>query len=91
MDCIEFLERSNIESPPITCIPKVGISLDWPFFKSELYPDIYFSPVLIISMFLKPILGIHVIGGDSMLERSKNSMQSIIENRTYPFEIICNR
>ena len=36
MDCIEFLERSNIESPPITCIPKVGISLDWPFFKSEL-------------------------------------------------------
>ena len=39
----------------------------------------------------KPTLGIHVIGGDSMLERSKNSMQSIIENRTYPFEIICNR
>ena len=39
----------------------------------------------------KPTLGIHVIGGESMLERSKNSMQSIIENRTYPFEIICNR
>ena len=39
----------------------------------------------------KPTLGIHVSGGDSMLERSKNSMQSIIENRTYPFEIICNR
>ena len=38
-----------------------------------------------------PTLGIHVIGGDTMLERSKNSMQSIIENRTYPFEIICNR
>ena len=55
MDCIEFLERSNIESPPITCIPRAGFSLDWPFFKSELYPDIYFSPVLLISMFLKPI------------------------------------
>ena len=31
------------------------------------------------------------INDRSMLERSKNSMQSIIENRTYPFEIICNR
>ncbi|MAJ13843.1 MAG: SAM-dependent methyltransferase [SAR116 cluster bacterium] len=39
----------------------------------------------------KPTLGIHVIGGETMLERSKNSMQSIIENRTYPFEIICNK
>ena len=38
-----------------------------------------------------PILGIHVIGGDSMNERSTNSMQSIKENRTLPFEIVCKK
>ena len=39
----------------------------------------------------KPVLGIHVIGGDSMNERSTNSMQSIKENRTLPFEIVCKK
>jgi len=39
----------------------------------------------------KPILGIHVIGGESMNERSTNSMQSIKENRTLPFEIVCKK
>ena len=38
-----------------------------------------------------PILGIHVIGGDSMNERSTNSMNSIKENRTLPFEIVCKK
>jgi len=38
-----------------------------------------------------PVLGIHVIGGDSMNERSRNSMQSIKENRTLPFEIVCKK
>ena len=38
-----------------------------------------------------PILSIHVIGGDSMNERSNNSMQSIKENRTLPFEIVCKK
>ena len=37
------------------------------------------------------LLGIHVIGGDSMNERSKNSMQSIKENRTLPYEIVCKK
>ena len=37
----------------------------------------------------KPTLGIHVVGGSSMHERSINSMQSIKEGRTLPFEIIC--
>ena len=36
----------------------------------------------------KPTLGIHVIGGSSMHERSINSMRSIKENRTLPFEIV---
>ena len=39
----------------------------------------------------KTILGIHVIGGESMNERSTNSMQSIKENRTLPFEIVCKK
>ncbi len=39
----------------------------------------------------KPILGIHVIGGNSMNERSTNSMQSIKDNRTLPFEIVCKK
>ena len=38
-----------------------------------------------------PVLGIHVIGGDSMNERSTNSMKSIKENRTLPFEIVCKK
>ena len=39
----------------------------------------------------KPILGIHVIGGESMRERSVNSMKSIKENRTLPFEVVCKK
>jgi ubiquinone/menaquinone biosynthesis C-methylase UbiE len=39
----------------------------------------------------KPILGIHVIGGESMQARSVNSMKSIRENRTLPFEIVCKK
>ena len=39
----------------------------------------------------KPVLGIHVIGGESMKQRSTNSMQSIKENRTLPFEIVCKK
>ena len=39
----------------------------------------------------KPILGIHVIGGESMKERSVNSMKSIKENRTLPFEVVCKK
>jgi ubiquinone/menaquinone biosynthesis C-methylase UbiE len=39
----------------------------------------------------KPTLGIHVIGGSSMHERSINSMRSIKENRTLPFEIVCEK
>ncbi|MDC1375490.1 methyltransferase domain-containing protein [bacterium] len=38
-----------------------------------------------------PILGIHVIGGESMKERSINSMKSINENRTLPFEVVCTK
>ena len=38
-----------------------------------------------------PILGIHVIGGESMRERSVNSMKSIKENRTLPFEVVCKK
>ena len=38
-----------------------------------------------------PILGIHVIGGGSMKERSVNSMKSIKENRTLPFEVVCKK
>ena len=36
-----------------------------------------------------PTLGMHVIGGQTMFERQKNSMLSIKEERTLPFEIIC--
>ena len=36
-----------------------------------------------------PTLGMHVIGGPTMFERQKNSMLSIKEERTLPFEIIC--
>jgi len=39
----------------------------------------------------KPILGIHVIGGESMKKRSVNSMKSIKENRTLPFEVVCKK
>ena len=38
-----------------------------------------------------PILGIHVIGGTSMKERSINSLNSIKEKRTFPFEILCKK
>ena len=39
----------------------------------------------------KPILGIHVIGGATMKQRSINSMKSIKEKRTLPFEIVCKK
>jgi ubiquinone/menaquinone biosynthesis C-methylase UbiE len=39
----------------------------------------------------KPILGIHVIGGTSMKERSVNSLNSIKEKRTLPFEMLCKK
>ena len=39
----------------------------------------------------KPILGIHVIGGSTMKQRSRNSMQCIKEKRTLPFEIVCKK
>ena len=38
-----------------------------------------------------PILGIHVIGGSTMKQRSINSMKSIKEKRTLPFEIVCKK
>ena len=38
-----------------------------------------------------PILGIHVVGGTTMKQRSINSMQCIKEKRTLPFEIICKK
>ena len=37
------------------------------------------------------ILGIHVIGGTTMKQRSINSMKSIKEKRTLPFEIVCKK
>ena len=40
---------------------------------------------------IKSTLGIHVIGGASMHERSINSMRSIKEDRTLPFEIVCEK
>jgi ubiquinone/menaquinone biosynthesis C-methylase UbiE len=39
----------------------------------------------------QPILGIHVIGGQSMTERSMNSLTSIKERRTLPFEVLCKK
>ena len=36
-----------------------------------------------------PTLGMHVIGGPTMFERQNNSLLSIKEQRTLPFEIIC--
>ena len=38
-----------------------------------------------------PILGVHVIGGATMKQRSRNSMQCIKEKRTLPFEIVCKK
>ena len=38
-----------------------------------------------------PILGIHVIGGATMKQRSRNSMQCIKEKRTLPIEIVCKK
>ena len=40
---------------------------------------------------VEPILGIHVIGGTTMKQRSINSMKSIKEKRTLPFEIVCKK
>ena len=40
---------------------------------------------------IPPTLGIHVIGGPSMIERSKNSLKSIKEKRTLPFEVLCKK
>tara|TARA_B100000886_G_scaffold109746_1_gene73505 strand:- start:72 stop:896 length:825 start_codon:yes stop_codon:yes gene_type:complete len=40
---------------------------------------------------IEPILGIHVIGGTTMKQRSINSMKSIKEKRTLPFEIVCKK
>ena len=39
----------------------------------------------------QPILGIHVIGGQSMTERSRNSLTCIKEKRTHPFEVLCKK
>ena len=40
---------------------------------------------------IPPTLGIHVIGGPSIIERSKNSLKSIKEKRTLPFEVLCKK
>lgn len=36
-----------------------------------------------------PVLGIHVLGGESMAERAGNSTRSIEEGRTHPIEVVC--
>ena len=58
---------------------------------AEKYISGYEKLIKLKSENKKPVLGIHVIGGDSMNERSKNSMESIKENRTLPFEIVCKK
>ena len=58
---------------------------------AEKYISGYEKLIKLKSENKKPILGIHVIGGESMSERSRNSMQSIKENKTLPFEIVCKK
>ena len=58
---------------------------------AEKYISGYEKLIKLKSENKKTVLGIHVIGGDSMNERSKNSMESIKENRTLPFEIVCKK
>ena len=58
---------------------------------AEKYISGYEKLIKLKSENKKSVLGIHVIGGDSMNERSKNSMESIKENRTLPFEIVCKK
>ena len=58
---------------------------------AEKYISGYEKLIKLKSENKKPVLGIHVIGGESMNERSRNSMQSIKENKTLPFEIVCKK
>ena len=58
---------------------------------AEKYISGYEKLIKLKSENKKPVLGIHVIGGESMSERSRNSMQSIKENKTLPFEIVCKK
>ena len=55
----------------------------------EKYMEGYEKSIKTNSSSKKPILGMHVIGGPTMYDRQKNSMLSIKEKRTLPFEIIC--
>lgn len=39
----------------------------------------------------RPVLGLHVIGGDDMPVRAANSVRCIEEGRTFPIEVVCAR
>ena len=58
---------------------------------SEKYISGYEKMINTKSKKENPILGIHVIGGATMKQRSRNSMQCIKEKRTLPFEIVCKK
>ena len=58
---------------------------------SEKYISGYEKMINTKSKNENPILGIHVIGGATMKQRSINSMKSIKEKRTLPFEIVCKK
>ena len=87
------LEMSFLLPPQktIAILKDIGFS-DIKIIKTaEKYISGYEKLIKLKSENKKPVLGIHVIGGDTMNERSRNSMQSIKENRTLPFEIVCKK
>ena len=87
------LEMSFLLPPQktISILKDIGFSDIKIIETAEKYISGYEKLIKLKSENKKPVLGIHVIGGDTMNERSRNSMQSIKENRTLPFEIVCKK
>ncbi len=83
---MNFLIEPNLT---IELLKKIGFKNIKLLKTGKKYVEGYEKSVKAKDLSKTPILGMHVIGGPTMFERQKNSMLSIKENRTLPFEIIC--
>ena len=86
-------EMSFLLSPEITIslLKEIGFYDVQIIETSEKYISGYEKMINTKPEKVEPILGIHVIGGTTMKQRSINSMKSIKEKRTLPFEIMCKK
>ena len=85
-DKMNFLVNPNLT---IEILKKIGFKNILFLETGEKYLDGYNKSLKSKKTLNSSKLGLHIIGGPTMFERQKNSMQCIKEKRTLPFEIVC--